>query len=100
MIAIPNMEKPRSCFECPMQFGGMCYVAPSEIESTIAETVQELREMGGKPNWCPLIEIVECKDCKWFINEGSVTICDTHEQYIEPTDFCSYGERRADEHTD
>lgn len=44
------------------------------------------------------IDLVRCGECKWFINEGSVTICDTHEQYIEPTDFCSYGERRTDEH--
>ena len=43
------------------------------------------------------IDLVRCGECKWFINEGSVTICDMHEQYIEPTDFCSYGERRADE---
>ena len=89
MIAIPNMSKPKDCKECQWhldfyiedeQVGGLCTIT----------------EKDDKENTCPLIEIVECKDCKWFINEGSVTICDTHETYIEPTDFCSYGERRTD----
>ena len=83
-VYIPNMSKPKFC-KCKEY---NCFAWDDEkFKCKITEW--------KKP--CPLIEIVTCGECKWFINEGSVTICDTHETYIEPTDFCSYGERRADE---
>ena len=85
-VYIPNMEKPKDCFECILADKHLNVLCEVEYNCRLEATE------------CPLIEIdlVRCGECKWFINEGSVTICDTHETYIEPTDFCSYGERRAD----
>lgn len=78
-ILIKGMRMPENCIECPMQFGGMCYVMPAEVdESRVAPTVEEALEQ-GKPDWCPLVEIPEphgdlidrkapeiifCKDCR------------------------------------
>ena len=92
-VYIPNMSKPKECKECQWHLD--FYIEDEQVGGLCTITEKDDRE-----NTCPLIEIdlVRCKDCKWFINEGSVTICDTHETYIEPTDFCSYGERRADGH--
>ena len=58
-ILIKGMRMPKNCIKCPMQFGGMCYVMPAEVdESRVAPTVEEALKQ-GKPDWCPLVEIPE-----------------------------------------
>ena len=58
-ILIKGMRMPKNCIKCPMQFGGMCYVMPADVdESRVAPTVEEAWKQ-GKPDWCPLIEIPE-----------------------------------------
>lgn len=54
-ILIKGMEMPMNCIVCPMQFGGMCYVQPPEIdEPRVAPTVDQCV---SRASWCPLIEI-------------------------------------------
>ena len=56
-ILIKGMEMPRTCIECPLQFGGMCYVQPPEIDQPrVAPTVEECT---SRTDWCPLIEVPE-----------------------------------------
>lgn len=58
-ILIKGMRMPENCIKCPMQFGGMCYVMPAEVdESRVAPTVEDAWKQ-GKPDWCPLVEIPE-----------------------------------------
>ena len=58
-IYIKGMKMPENCIKCPMQFGGMCYVMPAEVdEGRVAPTVEEAWKQ-GKPDWCPLVEIPE-----------------------------------------
>lgn len=80
MIAIPNMEKPEYCRVCHERL--KCKQYDGEILHT--------------PDDCPLIEIVECKDCKHYQRE-ECRLDPFWEKDTEPTDFCSKGERRADE---
>lgn len=42
-------------------------------------------------------DIVMCKDCKRSGTDGGNTFCMWLGALRKPTDFCSYGERRADE---
>ena len=54
-IYIPGMEMPDTCITCPLQFGGMCYVQPAEIdEPRVAPTVDTCV---ARADWCPLVEI-------------------------------------------
>ena len=51
---------------------------------------------------CPLIEIVECKDCKHYITPYENIIdadglCDNMQVLKDKNDYCSLGERRDDE---
>lgn len=51
---------------------------------------------------CPLIEIVECKDCKHYITPYENIIdadglCDNMQVLKDKNDYCSLGERRADD---
>ena len=58
-VLIKGMRMPKNCIKCPMQFGGMCYVMPADVdESRVAPTVEEAWKQ-GKPDWCPLVEIPE-----------------------------------------
>lgn len=42
-------------------------------------------------------EIVRCKDCRWFENDGYHTNCKIMQFCVEAEDYCSRGERREDE---
>lgn len=90
MIAIPNMEKPKSCFECFAYDGEFM-----ECRAT-GECVNETFYDKVLPD-CPLIDIVHCKDCKWLGVDEGMPFCYWWLREIEPDVFCSYGERRSDE---
>ena len=62
-----------------------------------------------KEYWCitcnyeakDLVEVVRCKDCKHncntcFNHGGNEPICDFTDRKMKETDFCSFGERRAE----
>ena len=88
MIAIPNMDKPKFC-KCEEY---NCFAWDDEkYKCKITEW--------KKP--CPLINIVQCKDCKYYDTESRSFPCCTDifgaVRYMEADGFCSKGERRADE---
>ena len=83
-VYIPNMSKPKFC-KCEEY---NCFAWDDEkFKCKITEW--------KKP--CPLIEIVRCGECKQL---DHTKWCDFFLHYMNDDDFCSYGERRADEHTD
>lgn len=43
------------------------------------------------------VEVVRCKDCRWFENDGYHTNCQIMRFCVEAEDYCSRGERREDE---
>lgn len=85
-VYIPNMSKPKFC-KCDEY---NCFAWDDEkYKCKITEW--------KKP--CPLIEIdlVRCGECEhWDKEEHSCNIRDSYGWDYKPTDFCSYGERRAD----
>ena len=85
----PKKKMPTSCY--------MCWDS-LYCEYKIKNPVKMAQ---GRADDCPLIEIVPCKECKWFIEqgEGNFGKCKYRTRpilYCLPTDFCSYGERRAE----
>ena len=96
MIAIPNMDYPKFCDGCDLVKywvnGSFYCMADGE----------ELNLEVDRRNDCPLIEIVQCKDCKWgdtgIDEEGKPfwKCLGIHYGGTKPTDFCSYGERREE----
>lgn len=94
MIAIPNMEKPSCCGKCILQDGEMCFAIDDGGDGLSLFSLEDLRDFCIKRrDDCPLIEIVQCKDCRY--NDGT-DFCEFYYMSIFPTDFCSYGERRAE----
>ena len=43
------------------------------------------------------VEIVRCKDCKWYENDGYHTNCKIMRCCVEGDDYCSRGERRGEQ---
>ena len=82
----PNMKMPKNCTEC-LEFKDDCdyywdYYCTHK----------------SRPNDCPLIEIIICKECKHWERDEECKIDSFWEKFTKLTDFCSYGERRTDEH--
>lgn len=44
------------------------------------------------------IDLVRCKDCKWCEKSGGILWCNIWHDDTNGLNFCSYAERRADEH--
>ena len=87
-VYIPNMDKPKRCLEC---WSGLAIAINCEAGTGFHNPDGELI-----PPDCPLIDIVQCKDCKWWDNNDDANRC-THKcggMWAKPNAFCSYGERR------
>lgn len=84
MIAIPNMDKPKVCVDCSV----------NDMVCGLWMEVANIKAHRHKD--CPLIEIVECKDCKYWADDMSGNMWCEHAigGLTEANDFCSYGERR------
>lgn len=42
--------------------------------------------------------LIKCKDCKWCEKSGGILWCNIWHNDTNGLNFCSYAERRADEH--
>jgi len=83
MIAIPNMERPESCWQCYNE--GCDHWAEHGYDNSAV---------------CPLIDIVTCGECKYYEKSEYIKedmVCKYHighTYYTEADRFCCYGERK------
>ncbi len=77
MIAIPNMERPESCWQCYNE--GCDHWAEHGYDNSAV---------------CPLIDIVTCGECKYANYEK----CMITQLFVDENGFCSYGEPRGSEY--
>ncbi len=63
MILIKNVEIPKSCAQCWFSKGVFCAIRNDD------DWVGDHQANQTKPEWCPITEIVQCKDCKWYKHE-------------------------------
>lgn len=81
MIAIPDMDKPKK---------GEVIAFDGEYAVYTDDDMKVHRY--------PLIEIVQCKDCKRYeIQADGLGRCTGWDRLCNDDHFCSFGERRADE---
>ena len=68
-----------------------------EIAKVTGGNLTEFEVLGilsGQPI-ADVVEVVRCKDCRWWDNEDDAERC-THEycsMWAKPNGYCSYGER-------
>ena len=92
MIAIKDMEMPKSCAECDFRksdpYSGEVYCSKAIGSNTIIYEKERLEN-------CPLVEIITCNGCKHWHDDGIITTCDKNIGHGFPKDhFCGDGERR------
>lgn len=57
-----------------------------------------LHKILGAVSQAPSIDIVRCKDCKYWVSDGGALMrCDIHKDPTVPDHYCSYGEEDKDE---
>ena len=96
-IIVHGMRMPRTCIECPMQFGGLCFVAPAEVDDT--QVAASPWECKGRTEWCPLedaVKVVRCGDCAWGIPHpvAATVLCGNDGIRRNKRAYCSWGKRR------
>lgn len=95
MIAIPNMEMPKDCWECQM-FGTW-----EEVGKFSCFLGAKVKDIDIRPTDCPLIDIVRRGECKYWTGDCTNEIWQSPtDDYLPQTnadDFCPYGKRRANE---
>lgn len=104
MIAIKDMEMPKSCAECDFRksdpYSGEVYCSKAIGSNTIIYEKERLKN-------CPLVEIVTCQDCKYceevhYEDEGEPPYVklkcnstrNTRFYRVEEDFYCGDGERR------
>ena len=88
MIAIPNMEKPKSCEDC--QFLSLDGVVTDDNEWVSYEICEVAEQLIKEDITCPLINIVTCGECKHY----DFGLCSKLHLITSPENFCSDGERK------
>lgn len=84
MIAIKGMEEiPSCCRHCPCSDNLQCNL------------ITQYNDLKGRPNDCPLVEIITCKECKNYV-KGALDeeICLKGHELIHEDFYCADGERR------
>lgn len=84
MIAIPNMDKPKSCYNHCLED----FIANEEIGCPLKDYAESHQYKNGIHPDCPLIEIVTCGECKWKDE------CILGSYGVSEQGFCHIGERK------
>ena len=89
-ITIKGLDMPQSCRKCKF-----CVDMNDYPFSACFLTDEEIPFETDRLEDCPLIGIVECKDCEYWHEHEWYNTCDKHiGNGFEPYHFCSYGEMR------
>ena len=79
-VLITGMKMPENCKDCPFRDDGFCLISPPYFMETFTP------EYVGRAEWCPLVEVVECKDCKyWHMGNDLAPLNDDDSIYDAPT---------------
>lgn len=95
MILI-DRQMPESCDTCPCMYD---FIHCTALRDDAEESLSACDDYTIRQKWCPLKEIVRCKDCKYYhkpeygFTYGDCTYCSAWRQ-VSTDDFCSKGRRK------
>lgn len=112
MAILIDMPMPTECRGCPME---MYYFNTGETRcrasgKMLAYPYQTI-QFEGRPDWCPLREVVRCKDCKYWVPDQVGVVEQPYCTRLGRGDeligldlrigsadhFCCFGEKKEDE---
>ena len=79
----------------------MAHIGLDEEDDDVGEISMPMFTVRNIMKTAPSIDIVRCKECKWFHSfedkeHGEWNTCNKHMIFMNPDDFCSYGERESE----
>ena len=89
MIQI-DMQMPKNCIDCPACNEYLMCAIPCNGRGWGENDVKDFSQ--SRPEWCPMKEIVRCKDCKHYMTIH----CTCDGCCISDDWFCADGEKRSD----
>jgi hypothetical protein len=87
MVAIKDMQMPSCCMNCGLLGKDEMYCSIYPRKDLDIITVATTR-----PNWCPLVEIVTCKDCMYYRN--GLSHCTQWVMTTNEDFYCADAERK------
>ena len=95
MIQI-DIDMPINCATCPFTRAINTY----SLDSMCVLTKKKANEIRHREEWCPLREVVLCKDCLMTKERDEYTgkvWCCRHREYMDYMYYCADGLRREDD---
>lgn len=87
-VIVEGVDLPTSCEYCELRTGMYCTVLD------INDYIFEFCEKNERPSFCPLTQLIFCKDCSYFYENNPKK----HELHCEhshtPYGFCFLGKRK------
>ena len=84
---------PTACDECPCMYD---YIQCTALKDNAKESLSAVDDYTIRQPWCPLKEVVKCKDCRFYRGNGWCNLSGIH---LEVNDdwFCADAELKIDE---
>ena len=94
MVGIEGMKMPDDCISCPF--------IKAEGTRFFCDRIMKFidkNDLESKHDDCPLVDIVTCKDCKYYRVEDDVEYCTNHtikdnKYWVREDYYCASGKRR------
>lgn len=93
MAILIDMPTPTTCNNCKLFNSTPNGLYPYSCRVTWKKVEPFLK---SRPNWCPLREMVKCKDCKHWGQDGYKEGCKYMMCIVAENDWCSFEERREE----
>ena len=94
-VLIKGMKMPPSCYFCGLADTSFIHCEAFNPQKLLEEDCEERR-----PDWCPLVDLIECQECKYahLTYNGEVKYCDVwfdeDPVYADGDYYCGSGERK------
>lgn len=73
---------------------GFCYCGENEYNDGVADGFLLARDDVKQAPTIDAVEVVRCKDCKYYESKCDYPFCYYTENNVETDDYCSFGEKR------
>jgi len=98
-VLIKGMTKPSECRLCPM-LGYESDIGRTRCTITCRILSEHYKPIpfDGRPDWCPIVEMIHCEDCDWWEkSEASLQgRCSAHGMYPTGAYYCGTARRRKE----
>ena len=92
MAFLVDRQMPTACDECPCMYD---YIQCTALKDNAKQSLSAVDDYTIRQPWCPLKEVVKCKDCRFYRGNGW---CNRSGIHLEVNDdwFCADGRRKGE----